>query len=235
MNVVKFFVWAYCVFDDIIEHCGKESLRYADTFLTPLINDLCHPIGELRQATAYGVGVLAKASAENKLFGSAYDAALNTASQNLKKSIDEGIKLRKQDDIANKDNDEDFVGDFEVDPWENSVSAFGKILRYRSDILAMEDWFSCWINWLDEAGGISSDNEEAVATMEWLNGNSLSLEFYYLFLFRISFCVIRFSFAISDCPNLSGFALVLSFIQLKTSSAVATTPCFFLFSSDISV
>jgi len=161
--------WAYCVFDDIIEHCGKESLRYADTFLSPLINDLCHPIGELRQATAYGVGVLAKASAENKLFGSAYDGALNTASQNLKKSIDEGIKQRKQDDIANKENDEDFVGDFEVDPWENSVSAFGKILRYRSDILTMEDWFNCWINWLDEAGGICSDNEEAVATMAWLN------------------------------------------------------------------
>lgn len=52
--------WALCVMDDLIEFCGLKCIEYKDIFIPLFTNNLKSPHAELRQASAYGFGVLAK-------------------------------------------------------------------------------------------------------------------------------------------------------------------------------
>ena len=51
--------WALCIVDDVLEYCGPESSRYANYIQGPLIEGCRDPSPAIRQAAAYGVGVLA--------------------------------------------------------------------------------------------------------------------------------------------------------------------------------
>lgn len=57
--------WGLCIFDDVLEHCSPSSFKYADHFLPAMLQSLCDPTPEVRQAAAYGVGVAAQFGGEN--------------------------------------------------------------------------------------------------------------------------------------------------------------------------
>ena len=50
--------WGICVFDDVIEFAGPDSVKYQEYFLRPLLEFLSDKSAEVRQAAAYGWGVL---------------------------------------------------------------------------------------------------------------------------------------------------------------------------------
>lgn len=57
--------WGLCIFDDVVEHCSPSSFKYAEYFLRPMLQSLCDSSPEVRQAAAYGVGVMAQYGGEN--------------------------------------------------------------------------------------------------------------------------------------------------------------------------
>jgi hypothetical protein len=52
--------WAICVIDDVIEHGAQHCLKYQNFFLPLLFSGIQSSHAEIRQASAYGFGVLAK-------------------------------------------------------------------------------------------------------------------------------------------------------------------------------
>lgn len=52
--------WSICVMDDIIENGGQHCEKYKNFFLPLLLSGLQHQQAEVRQAAAYGWGVLGK-------------------------------------------------------------------------------------------------------------------------------------------------------------------------------
>ncbi|KAJ2866574.1 importin subunit beta-3 [Coemansia aciculifera] len=57
--------WAICVFDDLVEFSGPESVQYAADFMQPIGAALAERASsDLRQAAAYGVGVMAQFGGE---------------------------------------------------------------------------------------------------------------------------------------------------------------------------
>ncbi|KAF7252791.1 Importin-5, partial [Varanus komodoensis] len=57
--------WGLCIFDDIIEHCSPSSFKYAEYFLRPMLQSICDNSPEVRQAAAYGIGVMAQFGGDN--------------------------------------------------------------------------------------------------------------------------------------------------------------------------
>lgn len=50
--------WGLCIFDDVIEFLGPASAKYQEHFLQPMLHYLTSQHAEVRQAAAYGCGVL---------------------------------------------------------------------------------------------------------------------------------------------------------------------------------
>lgn len=57
--------WGLCIFDDVIEHCSPASFKYAEYFLRPMLQYVCDSSPEVRQAAAYGLGVMAQYGGDN--------------------------------------------------------------------------------------------------------------------------------------------------------------------------
>ncbi|KAI1261994.1 armadillo-type protein [Xylariaceae sp. FL1019] len=51
--------WGLCIMDDVLEYCGPESVRYAQSISTALLAGCEDPSAAIRQAAAYGIGVAA--------------------------------------------------------------------------------------------------------------------------------------------------------------------------------
>ena len=185
--------WALCVFDDIIERCGQHALKYADFFLPHLVNGLTDDAGEIRQACAYGIGILAKSCDTHSLQGSIYDQALMKGYEILTNVVSTGLAQQKNE--ANLSPDE---CEFEVEPWENAVSSMGKVIRFASYIKPMEGNFKQWMQFLDQAGGITSDQEEAEATYSALETHLIE------FVVRLVFMRTDFSNALVRMAQLVG-------------------------------
>lgn len=49
-----------CIFDDIIEHCSPTSFKYVEYFRWPMLLNMRDNNPEVRQAAAYGLGVMAQ-------------------------------------------------------------------------------------------------------------------------------------------------------------------------------
>nr|CAG4651581.1 EOG090X00U8 [Triops cancriformis] len=127
--------WAICVFDDIIEFAGPESIKYQEFFLQPFLNFLADKSGEVRQAAAYGWGVLGMCG------GSAYAAACAQAMPRLIEMI----------------NAPDSRGPENINPTENGISAVTKILKFNSSALNVSDILPLWLSWLP----VWEDEDEA--------------------------------------------------------------------------
>ena len=57
--------WALCIFDDVLEFCGDQSWSYQDHIRPPLIAGMQDEVAANRQATCYGVGVVASKGGTN--------------------------------------------------------------------------------------------------------------------------------------------------------------------------
>ncbi|KAJ1726941.1 importin subunit beta-3, partial [Coemansia biformis] len=137
--------WAICIFDDLVEFTGPASAQYAAEFLEPLAAALRDTASsDLRQAAAYGVGVMAQFG------GDVYaDFVAGTALPALLAGI-------ARPDAREADN---------LYATENMVSAVAKVLRFCPAKIAdaravLQAWF--------RALPISNDEDEVPFTYEYL-------------------------------------------------------------------
>ncbi|XP_049610535.1 importin-5 [Syngnathus scovelli] len=134
--------WGLCIFDDVVEHCSPSSFKYAEYFLRPMLQSLCDSSPEVRQAAAYGVGVMAQYGGEN------YRTFCTEAIPLL-------FNVIQAADSRSKEN---------VNATENCISAVGKVMRFRPECANVNEILPHWIRWLP----LNEDKEEAVHTFDFL-------------------------------------------------------------------
>uniref|UniRef100_A0A8C9VPP6 Karyopherin (importin) beta 3 n=1 Tax=Scleropages formosus TaxID=113540 RepID=A0A8C9VPP6_SCLFO len=134
--------WGLCIFDDVVEHCSPSSFKYAEYFLQPMLQSLCDPSPEVRQAAAYGVGVMAQFGGEN------YTPFCREAIPLL-------VGVIQAADSKSKEN---------INATENCVSAIGKVMKYRPECVNVNEILPHWLSWLP----LNEDKEEAVHTFNFL-------------------------------------------------------------------
>uniref|UniRef100_W5M780 Karyopherin (importin) beta 3 n=1 Tax=Lepisosteus oculatus TaxID=7918 RepID=W5M780_LEPOC len=134
--------WGLCIFDDVIEHCSPSSFKYAEYFLRPMLQSLCDGSPEVRQAAAYGVGVMAQCGGEN------YRPFCTEAIPLL-------VGVIQAADSRVKEN---------VNATENCISAVGKVMKYRPECVNVNEVLPHWLSWLP----LNEDKEEAVHTFNFL-------------------------------------------------------------------
>uniref|UniRef100_A0A2K6F819 Importin 5 n=1 Tax=Propithecus coquereli TaxID=379532 RepID=A0A2K6F819_PROCO len=134
--------WGLCIFDDIIEHCSPSSFKYAEYFLRPMLQYVCDNIPEVRQAAAYGLGVMAQYGGDN------YRPFCTEALPLL-------VRVIQSADSKTKEN---------VNATENCISAVGKIMKFKPDCVNVEEVLPHWLSWLP----LHEDKEEAVQTFSYL-------------------------------------------------------------------
>uniref|UniRef100_A0A8B9ZGP0 Importin 5 n=1 Tax=Anas platyrhynchos TaxID=8839 RepID=A0A8B9ZGP0_ANAPL len=124
--------WGLCIFDDIVEHCSPSSFKYS----------ICDNSPEVRQAAAYGVGVMAQFG------GDSYRPFCTEALPLL-------VRVIQSPDAKTKEN---------VNATENCISAVGKIMKFKPDCVNVEEVLPHWLSWLP----LHEDKEEAVHTFNYL-------------------------------------------------------------------
>ncbi|XP_051983041.1 importin-5 [Xyrauchen texanus] len=134
--------WGLCIFDDIVEHCSPSSFKYAECFLRPMMQFLCDTSPEVRQASAYGVGVMAQFGGEN------YRPVFAEAVPLL-------VGVIQAADSRVKEN---------VNATENCISAVAKVMKYRPECINVNEILPHWLSWLP----LNEDKEEAVHTFDYL-------------------------------------------------------------------
>uniref|UniRef100_A0A3P9P6W6 Karyopherin (importin) beta 3 n=1 Tax=Poecilia reticulata TaxID=8081 RepID=A0A3P9P6W6_POERE len=134
--------WGLCIFDDVIEHCSPSSFKYAEYFLRPMLQSLCDTSAEVRQAAAYGVGVMAQYG------GDSYRPFCTEALPLL-------VAVIQAADSRSKEN---------VNATENCISAVGKLMRFRPECVNVNEVLPHWLSWLP----LKEDKEEAVHTFDFL-------------------------------------------------------------------
>ncbi|GAB1299187.1 Importin-5 [Apodemus speciosus] len=134
--------WGLCIFDDIIEHCSPASFKYAEYFLRPMLQYVCDNSPEVRQAAAYGLGVMAQYGGDN------YRPFCTEALPLL-------VRVIQSADSKTKEN---------VNATENCISAVGKIMKFKPDCVNVEEVLPHWLSWLP----LHEDKEEAVQTFSYL-------------------------------------------------------------------
>ncbi|KAM8722774.1 importin-5 [Acanthopagrus schlegelii] len=134
--------WGLCIFDDVVEHCSPLSFKYAEYFLRPMVQSLGDSSPEVRQAAAYGVGVMAQYGGEN------YRPFCTEAIPLL-------VRVIQAADSRSKEN---------VNATENCISAVGKVMRFRPECVNVSEILPHWLSWLP----LNEDKEEAVHTFDFL-------------------------------------------------------------------
>uniref|UniRef100_A0A8C0V8D4 Importin 5 n=1 Tax=Cyanistes caeruleus TaxID=156563 RepID=A0A8C0V8D4_CYACU len=134
--------WGLCIFDDVVEHCSPASFKYAEYFLRPMLESVCDSSPEVRQAAAYGVGVMAQFG------GDSYRPVCPEALPLL-------VRVIQSPDAKAKEN---------VNATENCISAIGKIMKFKPDCINVEEVLPHWLSWLP----LHEDKEEAVHTFNYL-------------------------------------------------------------------
>jgi len=118
--------WALCVFDDLLEYTGPASIKFQQYFLKPLISGITDQNAEVRQAAAYGCGVMAQ-------FG-------GTDYANVCAEI---IPLLSQVISA-----PDSKTKPSISATENCISAVTKICKYNSSKIDVNNIIPNWLMWL---------------------------------------------------------------------------------------
>ncbi|XP_075873373.1 importin-5 [Nelusetta ayraudi] len=134
--------WGLCIFDDVVEHCSPSSFKYASYFLGQMLQSLGDLRPEVRQAAAYGVGVMAQCGGDNY-------------SQYCTEAIPLLVSVIQAPDSRSKEN---------INATENCVSAVGKVMRFRPACVDVSKILPHWLGWLP----LKEDKEEAVHTFDFL-------------------------------------------------------------------
>ncbi|CAF3712378.1 unnamed protein product [Adineta steineri] len=127
--------WALCVFDDVIQFTGAHSHRYSQCFLTRMAESLADPSAEIRQAAAYGFGVMGMNG------GPVYARACAEALPPLFALISAPDSRSVENNTAT----------------ENAVSAVTKIFKFNNSCVDnIDKLHQIWLSWLP----IHEDTEE---------------------------------------------------------------------------
>jgi len=127
--------WGLCIFDDLIEYTGATSQKYQEVFLPRLMGCVSSNQPEVRQAAAYGCGVIGQ-------FGGPGYAQI--ASQVVPLLVD----VIQQAESRQPEN---------INPTENAISAVTKILKFNSSACNVDTILPAWFSWLP----VTEDVDEA--------------------------------------------------------------------------
>ncbi|KAG1681655.1 Importin-5 [Nymphon striatum] len=135
--------WGLCIFDDLIEHGGPACIKYQEYFLRPLITYVTDGSAEVRQAAAYGVGVLGQFGGEG-------------FAQTCAESIPQLLEVIRAPESRSPEN---------ASATENAIAAITKILKYNaSKIINTEEILTHWLSWLP----VHEDEDEAPHVYNYL-------------------------------------------------------------------
>jgi hypothetical protein len=119
---------AACVFDDVFEHASENgaSLRYLNAFVGPCLAGCGDDDADLRQASVYGVGVMA--AAVGRAFAPHVPGALAALA-----------RVIQAPDARSEEN---------LNATENAVSALGKLCEFQRDAIpdaatVVSRWLAC--------------------------------------------------------------------------------------------
>ncbi|XP_039251343.2 importin-5-like [Styela clava] len=142
--------WSLCVFDDIVEYAGAASLKYKDIFLRPLLAYLTDKNAEVRQASSYGIGVMAMFA------GEAYADAIKEALPILQAVIEGPLGKGVEGPVLQEN----------IGPMENCISAVCKVLKYQPHLIDgdKDELLRRWLSWLP----VVEDKEEATHVYSFL-------------------------------------------------------------------
>uniref|UniRef100_A0A670KHC7 Importin-5 n=1 Tax=Podarcis muralis TaxID=64176 RepID=A0A670KHC7_PODMU len=145
--------WGLCIFDDVIEHCSPSSFKYAEYFLRPMLQSICDNSPEVRQAAAYGIGVMAQFGILHAIYLAhiLYFAYVTFCSE----AFPLLVRVIQSADAKTKEN---------INATENCISAVGKIMKFKPDCINVEEVLPHWLSWLP----LHEDKEEAVHTFNYL-------------------------------------------------------------------
>jgi len=121
------YQWALCIFDDVIEFGGSGSLKYQQYFLGPMVRALEHHAAEVRQAAAYGFGIMGMHG------GNGYAQACAEAIPFLAKMIDAPDSRTTESDMT---------------ATENAIAAVAKILKFNNSLVDVGRVLPAFIGWL---------------------------------------------------------------------------------------
>jgi len=128
--------WALCVFDDVIQFTGANSHRYSQFFLSRMADSLADPAPEIRQASAYGFGVMGMNG------GPVYARACAESLPRLFALIGAADSRSAENNTAT----------------ENAISAVTKIFKHNNSCIDnLDKLHQVWLTWFP----IYEDTEES--------------------------------------------------------------------------
>lgn len=137
------FIYFYFVYIFFLEFCGPACAPYQQIFTPALLQYVVDRSPDVRQAAAYGCGVLGQ-------FGG--DQFAHTCAQIMPLLV-QVINDPKSRDVEN------------INATENAISAFSKILKYNKSALTnLDELIGIWFSWLPT----SEDPEEATHIFGYL-------------------------------------------------------------------
>jgi len=119
--------WGICIFDDVIEFGGEASIHYHHIFFNPMLKALSNEYPEVRQASAYGFGLMGMKGGPN------YAQLCAQALEPL------AAMISKQDARETEES---------ISATENAISAVAKILKYNSSQVDVNVVLPTFISWL---------------------------------------------------------------------------------------
>lgn len=126
--------WALCVWDDVLEYCGPESIKYQEFFLKRLVESIVDETPEVRQAASYGIGLMAMNG------GVQYAQACASSIPLLIQIIND----RESRSVEN------------IQATENAISAVTKILKFNNTAINVDQLLPTWFSWFP----VYDDTEE---------------------------------------------------------------------------
>lgn len=127
--------WGLCIFDDLVEYTGPVAQKYSEIFLSRLLACVSSPQPEVRQAAAYGCGVLGQCGGPGLAPAAAQAVPLL-------------VEVIQQADSRQPEN---------INPTENAISAVTKILQFNGSQVNMDQILPLWFGWLP----VTEDVDEA--------------------------------------------------------------------------
>jgi len=130
--------WGICVWDDILEFTGPAAVMYSQVFVPSMLKYVTDSSPEVRQAAAYGCGLMAQFG------GAAFTESCNQAMSLL-------VQVVNAPDSREEEN---------LNATENAISAAGKIIKYCSSSVNANEAIPIWLSWLpiwedkDEMGSV---------------------------------------------------------------------------------
>ncbi|KAK3095190.1 hypothetical protein FSP39_011221 [Pinctada imbricata] len=134
--------WGLCIWDDVVEHGGSNSVKYQQYFLRSMLDYIGDKQPEICQAASYGVGVMAQ-------FGG------DVYAQPCAEALPSLLKVIQHPESRSVEN---------INPTENAISAVTKICKYNASGININEILPLWFSWLP----VWEDEDEAVHIYNYL-------------------------------------------------------------------